>query len=98
MDQQPSQPQSFSFHLPSIHHPQLRVKLSELGYVKLHTEKKAGHVAPPEALGLEYDYTVEGDTVSVTITHNPHNVSNDTLKAKIGEALNQLSGHSVVAL
>lgn len=85
--------QSFTVHIPRQHHPHHRSKLSELSYVRPHTDKKAGHVAPPEGQGLEYEYApIPGheDHIWVVVTKNPHNVSAAHLKGEIEKGLKNL--------
>lgn len=50
--------------------------------IKLHTKTNPGHIAPPEALGLEYDYMpiIGTNLVRITVTHNPYKTSIDRIK------------------
>lgn len=82
--------EKFSFTVPQQHHPKLRVKLSTVPGVKLHNNNKPGEIAPPEAMGLKYTYTVDGDVVTVTITNNPHKVPVEQLKETIEKTIESL--------
>lgn len=87
--------ESFIINVPQHEHPEMRRKASLLDEVKLHTDKKPGHVVPPEGQGLEYDYELipNTDEVRITITKNPNNVPAHHVKAKIEEGLEKLRGY-----
>lgn len=79
---------SFRITVPKEDHPRLRLKLSKYSYVKLHNTKHDGHVVPPEAMGLEYDYRQVGpDEFEFTVTANPFHVDEEVLRQKIKDAI-----------
>lgn len=77
---------------PKEHHARLRLKAAEIGWIKLHNGDKPGHIVPPEAGGLEYDYTLspDGNHFVATITKNPFNVSAEELRLHIEEGFAKL--------
>jgi hypothetical protein len=60
--------------------------------IKLHTKKKPGHIAPPEAMGLEYDYMPVAGTnkIEITITRNPFYVLVETVKTCLEADLDKI--------
>jgi hypothetical protein len=85
-------PQTFKIAIPHADRPRIRLALSGRGDVRLHQTNRPGHVAPADAMGLEYDYqeVLNSDDVEFTITKNPHNVTVDELKAHIVKELSTM--------
>jgi uncharacterized protein YjbK len=81
---------------PKANHAKLRLHASKLPWVRLHTSTKPGHVAPPDAGGLEYDYQLSSDDKEILIntTENPHNMTVDQLRPHVEAGFSKLAAEA----